>query len=211
MNRGSATVSLLLVMLVLVVIAGFYFTLSELDEFGDELEDFRLVVMGDIAPDNVLPLLSEDVVVVNGSFSDSNVTGGDGLSSIPTAIVFNVLSDPRLQPQANISIVIESVSRDDKGIVIVNIKAFTNEASSYSSLVLSNLFELVDLTSSNKRPVDVVGKFDSLPARSVIEGSVLFNSSPSDRFIILQINTGDDIKHYEFDFVKGSYREAVLG
>ncbi|MCP6720367.1 MAG: hypothetical protein KJI72_03580 [Patescibacteria group bacterium] len=217
MKRGrNKNLYLVLVIFILLVLAGFYLTLSEIDSLRNDLTNLELA----------LELSNEGNDVIGpkgapfGGEATSTKTNEDALSQkeekliiIPTAIIFETLSSPLLSPQTKITVTVESVSKAENGTVSINIKAFTNEATAYSALELRDLFELLDLDAGGitQKLVKVEGSFDSIPPKSAVSGSVMFKIEPAKNSIILQINYDGIIKYYELNFSNRTYKETVLG
>jgi hypothetical protein len=195
--------------LVVIIVVGFYMVLGDINDIQVEVERLGLLLRLDDEQSGLdREVVSEGNVTV---VDDEAILPSEEGITIPTAIIFSTRSDVRLLPQANISIVVEGVSLNTEDEMTVHLKAFTNEANSYSAVDAGRMFEIVNLGGANVRPLSIAGKFDSMPPKSVIRGGVLFDvSSPRER-VILQVNTGRDVVHYEFDFVRKNYREAVLG
>ena len=196
---------LLLIILIICVTGGFFLTLNRISALEGSVERalvaFRL---GAVSTSSNIPV-ADDVP------DELPVATLDDEGTIPTAIIFNTLSSPLLKPRSNIAVLVEGVSRDTEGVLTVHVKVFTGEATSYSALNVGSVFELVDLTGLNQRIDRVLGSFDSMPPKQVVTGGIVFKTSPDTDTIIMQVNTGEEIKHYEFDFKKGSYKEVVLG
>ena len=208
--------ALIVIFLSAFLVGGFFLTLNSINSLRSDVQELGTAI--ELLSKN--PALDKAVVSEN-SKSDKNseknpvvptsteATAGEAV--IPTAITFTVQSSPILQPQARVSIIIESVSKNADGKVAVAVKIFTNEAASYSALNIRDLFELVDFSTANQKSAEILGKFDSLPPKSVVKGVVNFKIEPQQSIIILQVNADNDLKHYEFDFLKKSYKETVLG
>jgi len=196
---------LLLILLIVCVIGGFFLTLNRISVLEGSVERalvaFRLGAASSIS----------DSRVVNDTSDAIPAATLEDEGTIPTAIIFNTLSSPLLKPRSNVAVIVEGVSRDSAGLLTVHLKVFTSEATSYSALNVGSIFELVDLSGLNQRVDRVLGSFDSMPPKKVVTGGVLFNTSPDTDTVILQLNTGEEIRHYEFDFEKHSYKEVVLG
>ena len=200
------------VFLILGVGVGFYFTISEIVALKEEVLTLGDAVLG--SKDNPLStIVSEGKKQAVAPISQTTSTEPklDGSVNIPTAIIFTILSDQVLQPQANISVTIENAYKKD-GDFVLNLRAFTNEAQSYSAIDFKDVFKLINFEKGNEKPYQINGKFSSMPPKSVVNGSVFIKPKPSDDVLILQIETKDgNFKHYEFDFKKKTYKEKEIG
>lgn len=194
----------LIMFLIFVVLAGGFFVV--LNQLADIRGEIQMIQPGNVvSEDGEGQIKSTSTEVQNGA-EDSSVL------FLPTAIIFNTLSSPALQPQTNIAVIVEGLSKSEDGQIVVRFKAFTSEASSYSALSVQDLFEIVDLSSgANQRPADVKGSFASIPPKSAVSGTVEFRVSATQRSIILQVNAEGGARFYQFDFEKRTYKETVLG
>ncbi|MAF79577.1 hypothetical protein CL629_00660 [bacterium] len=205
--KGFSRLVLFLTLIVLVV--GFFMVLNRLSDIRGEIQTIQLAL--DLSGN------SEGQIISEGEENEPSEDGStepqeSSVVGIPTAIIFNTMSSPTLQPQTNIAVIVENVSKSDDGEVLVRLKAFTSEASSYSALPVQDLVEIVNLSSGvNQRPADVKGSFSSIPPKSVVSGTAVFRVSLTQRSIILQINADDEIRFYQFNFNKKTYKEIVLG
>lgn len=190
------------ILILLVLFAGFFAVLQKLSDIEITLQN------GSHLSATSTPGLPEIIVETPTSTNAEN----SGIVNIPTAIIFRTPSSARLQPQTNIAVILESVSKDAEGNVLVNFKAFTSEATAYSGLEVQNIFEIVNLsTGGNLRPTDIVGQFNSIAPKSASSGTTKFRVSPAQRSIILQINTGENPMFYRFYFDEKRYEETTLG
>ena len=196
------TITYLLLILLVVAVGGFFMVLNSIATLEGRIENIELGL--DLQP-------AGEVITEGKEDPDGKASPEEGLVTIPTAIIFETQSGVRLQPQKNLPVIVEGVSKSAEGDVVVSLKVFTSEASSYSALEAENLFELLDLTSGNRRPAEVSKIFRSMPPRSVVSGKVNFTVSPDQESIILQINTEGSASFYRFNFETKSYEETVLG
>lgn len=201
--------------LALTVGAGFYFTISEVVALKEEiqvLEDaLQLKEDGIQVPSVVSEGRKQLIVPQPETTSTPSVKNGGASLNIPTAIIFNVLSDAALQPQSNVSVIIESVQKKGTDFIL-NVKTLTNEAQAYSTLNFKDIFQLVSFDKENEKPYRISGGFGSMPPKSTISGSVFIKADEKKNTLILQIETtGGALKHYEFNFDKKTYRETEIG
>lgn len=131
--------------------------------------------------------------------------------TIPSAIIFETKSSMALLPQINITVTVEGVAKTSDGTIIVNFKAFTSQATGYSALEPRDFFELVSLEGENQKVIKMDGQFSSIPPKSASSGAVYFKVGPTQNTIILQIGAGENLKFYEFNFLKKTYKETVIG
>ena len=202
MKKGTLFTTFVLI----IVVVGFYFVISELADLRSDLRNLELT----------LEISNKD----NGIISEATSTESGNLSSqegkvsvIPTAIIFETLSSPLLEPQTKVTVTVESISLAEDGTVALSIRAFTSEATAYSALQPQNFFELIDLEAGGKtiKPAKTDGAFSSIPPKSAASGRVYFKINPSLNSVILQINYENSIKYYELDFGKKTYKETAIG
>lgn len=159
------------------------------------------------APETVMPSANGDESAPLPPSSDEK---SDGIV-VPTAILFQTESSPLLSPTTLLIVSVEKVTKEAEGIVTLHIKVFTNRATSYSAFDPGNFFELLSPGSSNQKPLKIRGEFASMPPQSAVEGEIIFKLQSSQTTTILQVDTGDEIKHYELNFNTRTYKEAILG
>ncbi len=190
-----------------IVLIGFYFVISEVSDLRNDLKNLELT----------LEISKKEGGVIGEATStetnDALSPQGGRILVIPTAIIFDTISSPLLEPQTKITVTVESISKTENGTVSIDIRAFTSEAAAYSALQPQNFFELIDLEAGGKtiKPVKTEGAFSSIPPKSAISGRISFKIDPVKNSIILQINYEDTIKYYELNFTKKTYKETVLG
>lgn len=213
MEKTDKTIYVIVFIFALLTLSGFYFLFNKISGLETNLKNFEL---SRELPINTPENNSTSVEIQNDKNENEQKqvilqTPEKKESAIPTAILFNVSSSPLLLPQAQITIMIESVSKTEDGTVKIIFKAITSEASSYSALEPQNLFEIVNLTGDNLKPVEVKGKFNSLPPNTSTNGEIVFKISPGQNAIILQIGEMENLKFYEFNFQKNTYKETAIG
>lgn len=204
--------------LIFVVLAfvGFYLILNEINDLQNDIKNLELALEIYKKEGNIISP-EEDLF---GSQATSTEANGGALppeekkiSVIPTAIIFETLSSPLLEPRTKITVTVESISKTEDGTLNVDIRAFTSEATTYSALEPRNFFELINLEENGKteKPIDIKGTFQSIPPKSAISGRVIFKVEPAKNIIILQISYDETIKYYELNFSKKTYKETILG
>ncbi|OGG40806.1 hypothetical protein A3A21_01070 [Candidatus Jorgensenbacteria bacterium RIFCSPLOWO2_01_FULL_45_25b] len=200
----------LLICMFIVLLLGLYLGLRSLSAVQSDVQDVKISLELAGVGKPLGRLVSEGASSTLPSSTPSLSESRDS-ALIQTAIIFSAQSSPLLQPQSNVAIIVEGVSKNADGEVTVSIKAFTSEATSYTALFPRDLFELVDLVSANQKPLKVIGSFDSIPPRSVTQGTLLFKVPLTAQTFILQVGAEDNPKYYEFNFGTRSYRETTLG
>ncbi|MEW6617084.1 MAG: hypothetical protein AB1333_01545 [Patescibacteria group bacterium] len=133
------------------------------------------------------------------------------VATVPTAILMDVQSSPTLLPQTNLSLSVESISKNSNNTLSINFKIYTNKATGNSSIDPSKIFSIVALDGNNIESFKTNGQFSSIPPKSMISGSILFRISQAQNTVILQIGYGENIKFYEVNFSEKSYKETVIG
>lgn len=209
-NMDNISTNLILVLVIILMTVGFFFTLNRVQSVENAINDLELNM------DLLNETFNENIAIVTPSSkststkSESSEITVNG-NNIPTAIIFEAKSSPLLSPQTNLKVIVEEVSKNKEGTVMVGIKVFSDKAESYSAFNPSNFFELVDLEVGNQKPLKVQGSFDSIPPKSVVKGKIIFKTSAENDEIILQVNLKNEINYYKFNFNKGTYEETILG
>ncbi len=130
---------------------------------------------------------------------------------VPTGIIFTVSSSASLQPQTPVTITIDNVTKKSDGTILVTLKAFTSQATSYSALDPASFIQYVSLDSDNQSPTNASAIFNSMPPKSVNTGTVTFHVDPSKADIILQTGQGDNPNFYDINFTTETYKETTVG
>jgi hypothetical protein len=208
MKNNGITISI--VLMVFVLVGGFYFTLEKISKLRDDVKNFETNVEFKLNGES-----SSQSYIVSGENSTSTEEESTQIKdniTIPTAILFEAQSSPLLSPQTKITIALEKVIKEkETGIIKVNIKAYTNKAESYSALDAGNLFEILNPSGKNQKPLKVKGNFDSIPPKSFVTGEITFKVSPEQDSIILLIESEDGENYYKFDFNNRKYEETIMG
>ena len=116
-----------------------------------------------------------------------------------------------LQPQTPVTITIDNVTKKSDGTILVTLKAFTSQATSYSALDPASFIQYVSLDSDNQSPTNASAIFNSMPPKSVNTGTVTFHVDPSKADIILQTGQGDNPNFYDINFTTETYKETTVG
>lgn len=193
--------------LFILMLVGFYFTLNKLSTLSRDFQNFESQTRLQNQINNF------PAATTTPSEADQSAPTADATSEvvIPTSIIFNASSSPVLTPQTNLTVTVENVAKAQDGTITVNVKIFSSEAGSYSAIDAKGLFELVDLNGSNQNPLSATDSFNSIPPQNAVTGSLTFKTDPRNTTVILQIGGGDQIRFYQFDFVKQNYKEMILG
>lgn len=204
--RGNKKIYAVFGILATVILGTTYFTLSEINSLRNDLKNLELS----------FALNQKERTVITEATSTPEIKpsagAAEGVVAIPTAIIFDVLSSPVLAPQTKITVTVESIAKTKEGEVIIGLKAFTNEAEAYSALEPKDIFGILDLTSGAvDRPFKVDSTFASIPPKSAAAGKVSFKVSPEKQSIILELRYDGNLKHYEINFERKNYQEAILG
>lgn len=202
--KDNTAVYIFLIVLTLAVIAGFYVVFRQLSV----IQQVLLNVPGSpVAASSSAPAATS---------TGTSTPSGSGISaagtvSIPTGIIFSTLSSPVLQPQSTVTVTVTNVSLANDGTLTVGLKAYTNQATSYSALNPADVLQVVDLQNGNQSPVSTTGNWSSMPPGGVVTGTVVFKINPSASSTILQIGPQSSVNYYEFNFSTQSYKQTVLG
>ncbi len=200
-----------LIIVVIAVMAGFYFVFDKLSSLSTQVSNMALTLeLGKNiqAPAQTAPVTATTTPVASQPTEAPASASG---ITIATAILFDAQSSSALLPQATTTIEVESVTKNDDGSLLVNLKAFTSNASSYTAIQPKDFFAIVDLSGENVAPSNVEGLFQSMPPKSSVTGRVTFTPAANRNTLILQVGSGDNARYYEFDFLKKSYKETIIG
>ncbi|MEK7465371.1 MAG: hypothetical protein AAB631_01180 [Patescibacteria group bacterium] len=213
MNTTDKGPYIVLLVFAMLALTGFFFMFDKIGNLQSEVKNLELALQ--LAEQkntaSAQPSMPTLPAPTNPPAPAPTSTPTQSTVEIPTAIIFTASSSPLLAPQTSLSVTVESAARAEDGTLTLSIKVFTSQASSYSALDTKSFFELVDLNGDNQSPVAITGAFSSMPPKSAITGTVQFQMLPAKKTGIIQMRTGDDMKFYEFDFEKRTYRETVIG
>ena len=227
MNRSDTdkTIYIVFAVFALLVLAGFAVVLDRVWSVKHDLDNLSLQVAllsrqekaeNPLERQGKAEEIEEEAETPQGESrtknnTPANLSTPEGGVAIATAIVFEASSSPALLPRSMVTITVERVVKAPDGIIMVELKAFTKEANSYTAIEPRDFFELVSLEANNEKPFDVRGTFNSIPPKSVASLTVLLRSDPERNSIILQIGVPNNLTFYEFNFVKQTYKEVVIG
>lgn len=208
MGKIDRAIYVIFVIFALFVLSGFYFIFDRISNLKSDIKNLEFSI----------ELLKKDIALtppeappLNEPPANTSPPPENQEIKIPTAIIFEASSSPLLSPQTKITITIENVAKAPDGTISVNIKAFTAGADAYSALEPRNLFELVNFSGDNQKPIQVNGSFDSIPPKSTISGSIIFKINATQNNLILQIGGTDSVKFFEFNFTRKTYKETAIG
>ncbi len=206
--RGSGTVFVFII-LIAVIAGGFYLVLSDIRDVREQAQNLELNfdLLYDKLAGGVETIAPEGTKTPTSTLPAETGTG----TLVLTAVLFTADSSPLLSPQTELTVVLERVTKTAEGVVALGIKAYTNQANSYSALEPANFFEFLNPNGPNLKPLKVRGDFNSIPPQSSVSGEVVFKVPPETKQVILEIGAKEGVKYYEIDFEARSYREAVLG
>ncbi len=215
MERTDRGPYILVVVFALLVLAGFYFMFDRISGLDADVKNLELQTQLAQKTEPTTPS-SPTPSPTTTSPTPAPTEGPTGNNSseevsIPTAIVLAASSSPSLQPQAPLTITVDSVSQATDGTITLNFKVYTSDATSYSAFDASSTFQIVNLNGDNFMATNITGQFSSMAPGSSVGGNVQFLVPGNPNPIILQVQTGQDFKFYEIDFVKQTYKETVIG
>lgn len=215
--KNNGALYALLAIFALLVLSGFYFIFEKISNLRSELKNFELSLqileekINDIETANKNPGTENQRKLDDNLEPTNPINNETEEATINAAILFEIQSSPILQPQTKITMLIEKVAKLTVGTIKLSFKAFTNEATTYSTIEPRDFFELVNLTGDNQRPLAVNGQFTSIPPKNSAAGEIIFKIEPNQNTFILQVGDGENLKFYEFNFSKKTYKETVLG
>lgn len=207
-----------IIILALLTVGGFYLVFNQIADLRSDFKNLELSF--EIANKNKQSQDANASESANESEKENKAKKEESTAPkiadtngiiIPTAIIFETQSSPLLQPQTKMIVTVESAVKKDDGMMVLNLKVFSSEATSYSAFEARDFFEMVRLDTDNQKPLKAEGQFNSIPPKSAVYGTVTFKAGLTEQKIILQIGAGTDLKFYEFDFEKKSYKETVIG
>ncbi|MEK7629806.1 MAG: hypothetical protein AAB432_00275 [Patescibacteria group bacterium] len=208
MEQDNRNIYISLFIFALLVLAGFYLVFDKISSLRSDINNLELSLQISQKENNLAPVA---LPVNNPPTSGPTSTLELQPVIIPTAIIFSASSSVNLQPQTVLTITVQSVTKDAEGNLAINVKVFNSQSASYSAIQINNLFAIIDLEGDNQLPVNTTGQFDSIPPSNAISGNINFKTDPTGNTIILQIGSGDNLKFYEFNFVKKTYKETIIG
>jgi len=215
MGKFDKTIYVIVVVFALLVLSGFYFIFDKIGNLRTDLKNSELSSqilekrVSDFETANQNPAGNNQEIPSNPP--PANILPKNDAVVINTAILFETQSNPALQPQTKITVLVEKVAKSGDGTVTLSFRTFTNDASTYSTIEPRDFFEIVNLNGENQRPLEVKGQFTSIPPKSATAGEIVFKTETMQNTLILQIGGGENIKFYEFNFSKKTYKETVLG
>jgi len=213
MKKSNIIIKFVLIVLIIGVIGGFSLIFDKISNLTQETEDLKMNmrIISEDAQFTQLTIPLDKEGEATSTEEEATPIKKDDIV-IPTAILFKTRSSPLLSPQTDINVAIQRLVKEkETGIVRIYLRIYTNEAESYSALEPGNLFEIVDPGGQNQKPLNVKGRFDSIPPQSSVTGEIIFKILPDKESVIIQIESKDGANYYEFNFKNKSYKKAVLG
>lgn len=213
--KNEGLIYLVIIVLAFLVLGGFYFVFDKIGGLATEVKNNELNLellsknAGSPAPDQTTPTSTQSDNGQNQNNPGSTSAESDIV--VPTGIIFTVNSSPNLQPQTSVTMTIDNIMKKQDGTIIVTLKAFTNQAASYSAVDPASFIQYVSLDSENQSPINPSPVFGSMPPKSVVTGTVTFRVDPNKTIIILQTGQGDNPNFYEINFTTGTYKETTIG
>jgi len=219
MEKTDKTIYVVVIVFAILVLGGFFFLFNKIGNLQTDLKNSELSFeayknqTGSSQTNASAPINPPVNPVPNQNPKQNNNVNSNppAETAVDTAILFDATSSAVLQPQTKITINIEKVSKAADGKITVGFKAFTSEATGYSAFEPRDFFEVVNLNGDNIKPISVTGNFTSLAPKSSTAGEIIFKITPDQNTLILQINAGENIKFYEFNFTNQTYKETILG
>lgn len=208
----NKSTDLILLILIVSLVGGFYLTIGEISSLKQSVNNLEMnLELGDTGSESGQPTVTPGEKATSTEGDElTPVKKGDAV--VPTAILFYAESSPLLSPQTDIAVAVQRVVKEkESGVIRLYLKAYTNNAESYSALDPGNLFEIVDPTGQNQKPLQVNGRFDSIPPQSFVTGEVIFKVSPDKNSVIIKISSKEGDTYYKFNFEEKSYEETALG
>lgn len=214
--KSDKTIYFIILIFAFLVLGGFFVILNQISELSTEVKNNELNLQLISGKGTATSTPNQEAA------STQNQTGAAQTPAnapptplneitVPTGIIFIASSSASLQPQTPVTITIESVAKRSDGLITVALKAFTNQATSYSAIDPTSFLQYVSLDSDNQRPTNASPIFASMPPKSVTSGTVNFQIDAGKNTIILQVGQGDDPKYYEINFANGTYKETIIG
>jgi len=154
-----------------------------------------------------LPTSSLEVNNTTTSFNFNNLS-----VSINSNVFFNAIAHSiSNEEQYAVTIMINKVTKNNDGSLVVGVKVFTDTANNYSSLDIENLIQIFNQNGTNTYANKIVGAFKAMQPQSSIDGYLNFSNIPQTNTIILQLGPADNPVFYQFDFSKGTYEQISVG
>lgn len=201
-------IGVLAMVLVLIVGGGTFVVYDRLNDLKTEIEILKLSAK---PAEQNLEISEEPKNSTSTPEEISNQNSDSSTIKIPTAILLPIPSDPSLKPITLLNLTIPEISKNIDGVLALQLKVFTDQASGYTALNPKDIFSVVNLKGEDTQAYEVKGQFNSMPAKSSTSGSLLFQTNPSKSSLILKIKIGEETKFYELDFKNKTYKETVIG
>ncbi len=212
-NRSLGNLYLVLGVMVVLMIAGFYILFQKIGALeSPDSQDVTDIVGVNTSTNTNLSSSSSSASASSTLAETTTATSSQSSPvSINSSILFNATSSPDLQPQAKLTVLVSKVTKTPDGTIAVTVKVFTDSATSYSAVDLSNLVQIFNPSGSNETSTSITGAFKAMPPQSSVDGMVNFSLDPSTTSFILQVGPSDNAAFYQFDFTSGSYKPVTVG
>jgi len=216
--RETKNIYAAVAILTLFTLAGFFLIFNSLGALRGDVENMKLALyfkeqktQENVASSTNVAVTTSTIQIEKEINSDSPVEKSDPGIEIPTAIIFESSSTVALLPQTTVTVTIESAIKYADGSIAINIRAFTDRAASYAAFDPKSVIQILNLDGDNQKASSITGKFDSIPPKSASSGTLNFEGLSGRNSMIFQIGTGETMRFYEFDFIKKTYQETVVG
>ncbi len=211
-DRELKTIWAMLAIIILLMLAGFLLLFKKIDNLKSEMVS---PVTSPIEPASSTSSIA-GVEESNKENSEKGIPIGDKTNqsmpiSIETNIILRASSTPDLQPQAALTVLISKATKMNDGTLAIAIKVFTDTATSYSAINLSDYIQIFDPSGNNRKPSAITGAFKAMPPKSAIDGVINFSSNPSETSYILEVGSPENPTFYQFDFLEKTYQQINVG
>jgi hypothetical protein len=215
MERNNTGIYVTLGVILILIIAGFFFVFNSLGTLRTDVRNLEMAL--ELAnKERQATIIVQEPKEKTPETKETTSTPEKNpeikiLSTVPTAILMDVLPSAASPSQSKVTVSVESIDKNSDGTTSLSFKIYTNKATGNSSIDPIRIFGIVSMDSDNIQPFRVTGQFSSIPPKSVAPGSVFFRISEGQSTFILQVGFGENVKFYEIDFFKKTYKETVIG
>ncbi len=209
-NRSLGNLYLVLGVMVVLIIAGFYILFQKIGALESLDSENITSVVGTSTSTNAAGATSTATSSTPAETATTTPSQSSPVS-INSSILFNATSSPDLQPQAKLTVLISKITKTPDGNIAATVKVFTDSATSYSAVDLSSLVQIFNASGNNETSTSITGAFKAMPPQSSVDGIVNFSLDPSTTSFILQVGPSDNAAFYQFDFTNGSYKPVTVG
>lgn len=211
MTQSNTPVFVTLIIVILVVAGGFFVAFDKIASLSSELNAAKLKIETLEKNEGYRVEVPPETTPTPTSTTPLPPAPTSSVSrTIPTAIIFQASSSEALPPQVPLTVTIESAKREDPNAVVFQLKVYNGEGKGYAALDPRTLLELLNFEGDNVKATMMSGSFSAIPAKGAVTGTVTIPADPARSSVILQINL-PELKFYEFDFERQTYRQAEVG